>query len=137
MSRGIGPATLLPSTSTSPAVGASSPPMTLSSVLLPQPDGPIRHKSSPRAMSNEVSSRARTLRASPSSPNRCETFLMRMAASISGAAEQESPRAAASLLLGQELLGVELAHIGLLRQQPHLDERASQHVERLRPEPPV
>ena len=81
MSRGIGPLTGLPSTSTVPAVGASSPPMMLRSVLLPQPDGPIRHNSSPRATSSEVSSKARTLRASPSSPNRCETLSMRIAMS--------------------------------------------------------
>jgi len=70
-----------PVTSTVPAVGVSSPPMTLSKVLLPQPDGPIRHNSSPRATSKEVSSSARTLRASPSSPKRCETCLIRMAMS--------------------------------------------------------
>ncbi len=81
MSCGIGPVTGLPDTSTVPAVGVSSPPMTLSKVLLPQPDGPIRHNSSPRAMSKEVSSSARTLRASPSSPKRCETCLIRMAMS--------------------------------------------------------
>ena len=37
---------------TRPVEGVVSPPMMLSSVLLPQPDGPIRLKSSPRAMSS-------------------------------------------------------------------------------------
>ena len=69
MSRGIGPATRLPATSTAPTVGAISPPMTLSKVDLPQPLGPIRQRSSPRATSSEVSRNARTYRASPSSPN--------------------------------------------------------------------
>src|SRR5215467_612065 len=130
MSRGIGPATFLPLTSTLPAVGASSPPTTLSSVLFPQPDGPIRQSSSPRATSNEVSSSARTLRASPSSPKRCDTLQMRIAVSMRRSSSLSS-------LLRQELLGVELAHVPLLRQQAQLDERARQHVERLRLEPPV
>jgi hypothetical protein len=60
MSRGSGPCTGVAPTWTVPVVGVSSPPMTLSSVLLPQPLGPIRHRSSPRAISSEVSSRART-----------------------------------------------------------------------------
>src|SRR5205085_216389 len=95
----------------------------LSSVLFPQPDGPIRHNSSPGAMSNEVSSSALTLRASPSSPKRCDTLLMRIAVSM--------------LLLRQKLLGGELAHVRLVRQQARLDERARQNVERLWLEPPV
>ena len=42
-------APVLPLTSTVPAVGTSSPPIMLSSVLLPQPLGPIRQSSSPRS----------------------------------------------------------------------------------------
>src|SRR5215469_7242250 len=95
MSRGIGPATRLPKTSTVPAVGVSRPPTMLSSVLLPQPDGPMRQRSSPRAMSNEVSSSARTWRASPSSPKLCETLLMRMA--VSAVIRTRCPRFAVSL----------------------------------------
>src|SRR5579883_409686 len=87
MSRGRGPATGSPSTSTLPVVGASSPPTTLSNVLFPHPDGPIRHSSSPRATSSEVSSKARTLRACPSAPKRCDTLRMLIAGIIgSGAA---------------------------------------------------
>src|ERR1051325_4954006 len=40
------------------------------------------------------------------------------------------------LLLRQKRLGVELAHVGLRRQRLHLDERAAQHRQRLRVEPP-
>ncbi len=60
ISCGIGPRTRWLPTSTVPEAGSISPPMMLSSVLLPQPLGPIRHKSSPRRMSSEVSSSART-----------------------------------------------------------------------------
>jgi hypothetical protein len=69
MSRGIGPRTRLPKTSTAPAVGVVRPPTMLSSVDFPQPLGPIRQINSPRATSSEVSCRARTCRASPSWPN--------------------------------------------------------------------
>src|SRR5262249_37106737 len=79
MSCGIGPATRLPATSTAPAVGVISPPLTLSKVDLPQPLGPIKQESSPRATSSEVSRSARTWRASLSSPNLCETPLIRIA----------------------------------------------------------
>ena len=58
--------------------------MTLSSVDLPQPLGPIRQSSSPRAMSSDVSASARTYCVSPASPNWCETPLMRTAASRVG-----------------------------------------------------
>ena len=81
MSCGIGPRTGLPATSTAPPVGVIRPPMTLSSVLLPQPLGPIRHNNSPRTMSSDVSASARTYCVSPASPNWCETFLMRTATS--------------------------------------------------------
>ena len=60
ISRGSGARTTLSPTSTTPAVGISSPPIMLSSVLLPQPLGPIRQSSSPRAMSRLVLSSART-----------------------------------------------------------------------------
>ena len=69
MSRGSGPRTGLPPTSTVPVVGVSRPPIMLSSVLLPQPLGPIRQSSSPRVMSSEVCCSARTNCASPGSPN--------------------------------------------------------------------
>ncbi len=69
MSRGRGPRTGRPSTSTLPALGCANPPITLRSVLLPQPLGPIRHSSSPRDTTSEVSSSARTKRCSPASPN--------------------------------------------------------------------
>src|SRR5262249_51873972 len=39
-------------------------------------------------------------------------------------------------LLRQKRLGVELAHVGLHRQGLHLDERAAQHRQRFRIEPP-
>jgi len=48
MSCGIGPRTGLSPTVTVPVVGSNNPPMMLSSVDLPQPDGPIRQSSSPR-----------------------------------------------------------------------------------------
>ncbi len=66
---GIGPFTGLSPTVTVPPVGLISPPMQLSSVLLPQPLGPIRHISSPRTTSSEVSDNAFTWRVSPTSPN--------------------------------------------------------------------
>jgi len=43
---------------TPPDVGAINPPMMLSSVLLPQPDGPSRHTNSPRLISSETLSSA-------------------------------------------------------------------------------
>ena len=52
-----------------PVVGGNNPPMTLRSVLLPHPLGPIRQRSSPRLMSSEVRCSACTKRASPGSPN--------------------------------------------------------------------
>src|SRR5262249_29142532 len=131
MSRGIGPATGLPCTSTVPAVGARSPPLPVSGVLFPQADGPIRQIRSPRAISNEVSSSGLTARASPSSPKRCDTRLMRMAVSMRLA------RAARRLRLRQELLGIELAHVRLVRQEPDLNEGTGEHIERLGLEPTV
>ena len=63
MSCGIGPRTGLPATSTAPPVGVIRPPMTLSSVLLPQPLGPIRQSSSPRGdVERRVGERAHELR---------------------------------------------------------------------------
>ena len=81
MSWGRGPRTGLLLTSTVPELCASNPPIMLSSVLLPQPLGPIRHRSSPRVMSSEVFSSARTNCGSPGSPNWCETSLILTAAS--------------------------------------------------------
>src|SRR6266511_2667423 len=79
ISRGNGARTTLPPTSTTPRIGISSPPIMLSSVLLPHPLGPIRQSNSPRWMSRLVLSSARTWNASPGSPNSCETSLIRTA----------------------------------------------------------
>src|SRR5919198_1042437 len=43
-----------PSTTIVPAVGVSSPPMRLSSVVLPDPDGPMSATKSPRGMSRSI-----------------------------------------------------------------------------------
>src|SRR5436190_1984574 len=61
MSLGRGRSTGLPATVTAPAIGCSIPPMMLSSVLLPQPEGPSRQTNSPLRMSTETSSSACTL----------------------------------------------------------------------------
>src|SRR5262245_60875441 len=49
-----------PSISSSPDVGSSKPASMRSSVVLPHPDGPSREKNSPRRISNDTSSTART-----------------------------------------------------------------------------
>src|SRR2546428_1062883 len=54
-----GPVTGAPSTSTRPAVGASSPATIRSSVDLPQPDGPSRQMKSLSATASDVGSNAR------------------------------------------------------------------------------
>ena len=56
-----GRSTGTPATVTTPAVGASNPPMMLSKVDLPQPDGPSRQTNSPLRISSETSSSASTL----------------------------------------------------------------------------
>src|SRR5215468_24886 len=60
-SRGRGRSTFVPAIVTEPAVGCARPPMMLSSVLLPQPDGPSRQTNSPLRISSETSSSACTL----------------------------------------------------------------------------
>ena len=55
-----GPCTGVPSSRTSPAVGSSSPATHLSSVVLPQPDGPTMQTNSPAATSNDRSPTAST-----------------------------------------------------------------------------
>src|SRR5262245_38519757 len=100
--------------------------MTLSNVLLPQPDGPIRHNSSPRWMSSDVSSMARTNCVLPSSPNWWETLRTRIARSLAaiGLRVSECP------LFRQKRLGVELRHVGLARQELELDIGLAQRCER-------
>ncbi len=53
--RSGGPVTRLPRSSTSPADGRSSPAMHLSSVVLPQPDGPTTQTNSPSSIENVTS----------------------------------------------------------------------------------
>src|SRR5215467_12343327 len=60
-SRGRGRSTFVPAIVTDPAVGCVRPPMMLSSVLLPQPEGPSRQTNSPLRISSETSSSACTL----------------------------------------------------------------------------
>src|SRR6267142_1236372 len=60
-SRGRGRSIVIPEIETEPAVGCASPPMMLSSVLLPQPDGPSRQTNSLLRISSEMSSSACTL----------------------------------------------------------------------------
>ena len=50
-----GPVTRRPRSSTSPAVGRSSPAMTFSSVVFPQPDGPTTQTNSRSSTANETS----------------------------------------------------------------------------------
>src|SRR5262245_15673335 len=97
--------------------------MMFSSVLLPQPLGPIRASSSPRATSIEVSASARTLRVSPGSPNSCATRETRIAVCSVPIA-----------LLRQERLRVERAHVRLLVEDLQLDVGLAQHGERPRVE---
>jgi len=47
-----------PSILSSPEVSGMKPPIRLSVVVLPQPDGPSRQKNSPRSMRNETRSSA-------------------------------------------------------------------------------
>src|SRR5438045_6676058 len=49
----------MPSTTTRPAVSVSSPPRILISVVLPEPEGPIRATHSPAAILNETPFSAR------------------------------------------------------------------------------
>ena len=57
---GGGPVTALPSISTRPAVGFSRPAMHFRSVVLPHPDGPTMHTSSPEVISKLMSPIAST-----------------------------------------------------------------------------
>src|SRR5215467_10859062 len=123
MSRGSGPRTRAPPTSTVPPEGASRPPIMFRSVLFPQPLGPIRASSSPRATSIVVSASARTCRASPGSPNWCATRETRIAVC-----------SVPIVLLRQERLRVERAHVGLLVEDLQLDVVLAQDGERLRVE---
>src|ERR1700722_10905631 len=85
-SRGNGsPRTGLPSTLTSPCVGATSPPTMLRSVLLPHPDGPKRHTNSPRRMSSDTLSSARTDCGELMSPKRWLTLRIEIASGLSAA----------------------------------------------------
>jgi hypothetical protein len=63
--RGSGPVTVSPSSATVPAPAAIRPAITRSSVLLPQPLGPIRATTSRGRMSRSIPSRAWTGRAPP------------------------------------------------------------------------
>src|SRR3954452_23645090 len=58
---GGGPVTFLPSSSMTPAVGRSSPAMHLRRVVLPHPDGPTMHTSSPAPIVKLMSPMASTL----------------------------------------------------------------------------
>jgi hypothetical protein len=51
-------------TESDPALGRSSPPIKLSSVDLPEPDGPMSARNSPRAMSTDKDCRT-WMRSSP------------------------------------------------------------------------
>src|SRR3990172_7813229 len=77
-----GPLTVSPATVSSPPVAGIKPPMILSRVDLPQPEGPMMEKNSPARTSIEISSTAGTA-ARPSSvpPN---TLLMLRRFSIGG-----------------------------------------------------
>ena len=66
--RGIGPVTGWPSTSIVPRRGRTRLANMLSSVVLPQPLGPISASSSPRLTSSETSSRVATWEALPGTP---------------------------------------------------------------------
>ena len=63
---GGGPVTALPSRITLPDVGARSPAMHLSSVVLPAPDGPTMQTSSPCPTLKLTSRIASTVRLAPS-----------------------------------------------------------------------
>ena len=51
----------LPATSTTPAVGVSTQPIRLSSVVLPLPEGPAMERNSPSATSSETPRNAGTM----------------------------------------------------------------------------
>src|SRR5258705_2037274 len=74
MSCGRGLVTGWPTTVTVPEVGCSMPPMMLSSVLLPQPEGPRRQTNSPLRISSETSSSACTLCAASRPANVIDTW---------------------------------------------------------------
>src|SRR3972149_7855214 len=96
-----GPLTVSPATVSSPPVAGIKPPMILSGVDLPQPEGPMMEKNSPARTSIEISSTAGT-EARPSSvpPN---TLLMLRRFSIGGFPKAFSPYA--SLLPPHPLQG--------------------------------
>ncbi len=58
--KAIGPLTSIPSIRTRPEVGASTPAATRSSVVLPHPEWPRRHTSSPGSIVREMPSSARS-----------------------------------------------------------------------------
>src|SRR5215470_239315 len=73
-SRGRGWSIVTPEIETEPAVGCVRPPMMLSSVLLPQPEGPSRQTNSPLRISSEMSSSACTLCEASRPPNVIDTW---------------------------------------------------------------
>src|SRR5207253_1282627 len=70
-------------------VGASSPATRLSSVLLPQPDAPIRQANSPGATSRD--SRSRASSAEPPRPKTLETSPIRIPADEAGRGRAGAP----------------------------------------------
>ena len=76
-------ATRWPSVEISPEVGASSPATRFSSVLLPQPDAPMRQTNSPGATSSD--SRSRASSADAPRPKTLDTSLIRIPASVPAA----------------------------------------------------
>src|SRR5712671_2039892 len=83
---GSGPLTTASCTVTAPSVGSISPPIILSRVLFPQPDGPSRQRNSPRLISSDTWSRASTVCEARGSPYRWVTFATEIATEFSASA---------------------------------------------------
>src|SRR5262245_23488936 len=128
----------MPEIVTVPAVGCVKPPMMLSSVLLPQPEGPSRQTNSPLRMSSETSSRARTLCDASRPTKVIETRSTLMAAAPDAAASDAEATGAwirwlsavTSDFYRDELVVVDHLRIRDEVEDPKVLERIADHIDR-------
>src|SRR5262245_29560050 len=139
MSSGRGLVTGVPLTVTVPAVCFSMPPMMLSSVLLPQPDGPSRQTNSPLRISSETSSSASTRWLGSRPGNSIDTWLTEIAGACAPdvpvdavAAPLAFPPALTSKLHRHELVVVDRARIWQRIEDAEILERFADHFDRHR-----
>src|SRR5262245_5241087 len=139
MSSGRGLVTGVPLTVTVPAVCFSMPPMMLSSVLLPQPDGPSRQTNSPLRISSETSSSASTRWLGSRPGNSIDTWLTEIAGACppdtfvdAVAAPLAFPPALTSELHRHELVVVDRARVRQRVEDAEILERLADHLDRHR-----